>query len=154
MPCLSFLSRRMGARRWAPTVLRINSYSPFYSAIPTLASSSWRMWPSFQPAWCPGALTQYRQPYDRFRLCAYWDIQEYDREQMAACEGLPQSLQSDRGITSYQLTDNVCGEVQIWQRGPLYTFIDIVSKPDSLYLQALTTALHVLSLWNSCCVMR
>jgi hypothetical protein len=48
---------------------------------------------------CPGVSTPNRQPHDRFRWCAYWDIDEHDRE-VAACEGLPQSLQPDRGITS------------------------------------------------------
>jgi hypothetical protein len=37
---------------WAPTILRINSYSPFCSATSTSASSSWKMWASFHPAWC------------------------------------------------------------------------------------------------------
>lgn len=36
---------------------------------------------------------------DRFSLCAYWDIQEHDREHVAA-RGVPESIQPEWGITS------------------------------------------------------
>jgi hypothetical protein len=38
------------------------------------------------------------QPYDRYRLCAYRGTYLYDREHVAACEDIPQSLQPAAGL--------------------------------------------------------
>jgi len=65
MSCFLFLPRRMGALRWAPTVLRMSCSSPASSATPTSASTLWRTKGFFVAAWCavsadvncPGAST-------------------------------------------------------------------------------------------------